>query len=153
VLEELEFNVDASGKKPASINGQWNPVVKQDLEDHLKGAGIDLSKRVHWMVRGGKSRLEAKRPKYVYTKSTPTPWTRWDIRDLHVEVVDAIGHASWLRSKVSSHRVQRKLVRMLSAYEVANIQHLARRLLLEKLGYWPPYKVLRKKYQRKAAGG
>jgi hypothetical protein len=38
-------------------------------------------------------------------------------------------------------------VRLLSAYDVANVQHLARRLPLEKLGYWPPYKMLKKRFQ------
>ena len=151
VLEELGLEVRASASNPSSINGQWNPVVKRELEDRLKRAGIDLSDPVVWSVRGGKSLLEAERPKHLYVTSTRTPWTRWDIRDRHVEVVDAIGHASFLRSKVSSHRLKPSWVRMLSAYDVANVQHLARRLFLETVGYWPPYKMLKKRYQPKFA--
>jgi hypothetical protein len=151
VLEELELEVRASARNPSSVKGQWNPVVKRELEDRLEQAGIDLSDPVVWSVRGGKSRLEAERPQHLYATSTRTPWTRWDIRDRHVEVVDAIGHASFLRSKVSSHRLKPSWVRMLSAYDVANVQHLARRLFLETLGYWPPYKMLKKRYQPKFA--
>jgi hypothetical protein len=104
-----------------------------------------------WSVRGGRSRLEAERPQHLYTTSARTPWTKWDIRDRHVEVVDAIGHASFLRSKVSSHRLKPSWARMLSAYDVANVQHLARRLVLETLDYWPPYKMLKKRHQPKFA--
>lgn len=146
VIEELALEVRASHKNPSSINCQWNPVVKRELEDRLKRAGIDLSDPVVWSIRGGRSRLEAERPKHLFLRSTRTPWTRWDIRDRHVEVVDAIGHASFLRSRVSSHRLKPALVRMLSAYDVANVQHLARRLFLEPLGFWPPYKLLKKQY-------
>jgi hypothetical protein len=135
VIEELELHVKASEDEPSSRNGRWNPVVKQDLENRLKQAGIDLSDPVVWSVRGGKSLLEAKRPKHLYAAATPTPWTRWDIRDRYVDVVDAIGHASFLRSRVSSHRLKPSWVRMLSAYEVANVQYLAQRLFLETLGY------------------
>jgi hypothetical protein len=151
VLEELGIEVRASADNPSSINGKWNPVVKRNLEDRLRRAGIDLSNPVIWSVRGGKSRLEAERPQHLFATSARTPWAKWEIRDRHVEVVDAIGHASFLRSKVSSHRLNPSKVRMLSAYDVANVQHLARRLFLERLGYWPPYKMLKKRYQPKFA--
>jgi hypothetical protein len=149
VLEELELEVRASTTNPSSINGQWNPNVKTDLEERLKRAGIDLSQPVIWNIRGGKSRLESERPQHLYATSRRTPWASWKIRDLEVEVVDAIGHASFLRSKVSSHRLKPSLVRMLSAYDVASVQQLARRLFLEKLGCWPPCKMLKKRFQPK----
>lgn len=147
VLEELSLEVRASNTNPSSFNGQWNAVVKSELEERLKQAGIDISDPVVWSIRGGKSRLEAKRPQHLFATSKRTPWTRWGIRDRHVEVVDAIAHASFLRSKVSSHRLKTSYVRMLSAYDVTNVQHLVRRLFLETLGYWPPYRTLKQKYQ------
>jgi hypothetical protein len=52
-----------------------------------------------------------------------------------VHIADAIAHASWLRSKVSSHKLKEDLLRALSAYDVTNVQHLARNLILESLGY------------------
>ena len=58
------------------------------------------------------------------------------MRDVFVEVVDAIAHVSWLRSRVAAHRMDESLVKVLSQYEVANAQFLARRLLLEKMGFW-----------------
>ncbi|MGH9612079.1 MAG: hypothetical protein ACRD4P_03255, partial [Bryobacteraceae bacterium] len=64
------------------------------------------------------------------------PWAQWDVRDALVELVDAIAHVSWLRSKISSHRMKHDLVQLVSVYDVANAQFLARRLLLESLGFW-----------------
>ena len=46
---------------------------------------------------------------------------------------DAIARASFLRSRVSSHKLGRKAA-SLTALDVANVQLLARRLLLEHLG-------------------
>jgi hypothetical protein len=64
------------------------------------------------------------------------PWARWDVRDIQIDVVDAIAHVSWLRSKVSAHKSDPQSVRLLSVYDVSNAQRLARRLLLETLGFW-----------------
>ena len=50
-------------------------------------------------------------------------------------IVDAIYHLSWQRSKVASHKVN-NYTKSLSVYDVNNAQHLARRLLLESLGFW-----------------
>jgi hypothetical protein len=76
VIEELGLEVRASDKKQSSINGQWNPEVKQELENRLRRARIDLSNPVVWSVRGGKSRLETERPKHLFATSTRTSWTR-----------------------------------------------------------------------------
>jgi hypothetical protein len=121
--------------------------VKRELEDRLKRAKIDISDPIVWSVRGGKSRLEIERPQHLYTRSKRTPWTKWTVRDQYVEIVDAIGHASFLRSRVSSHRLKPSWVRMLSPYDVASVQHLARRLFLETLGYWPPHKTRKQRFQ------
>ena len=44
------------------------------------------------------------------------------------------------RYKVAAHKTSKKLLRVLSAYDVANVQFLARRLLLESLGFWGHFK-------------
>jgi len=150
VIEELGLEVRASNQKPSSINGHWNPDVKHELEIRLARAGIDFSNPVVWSIRGGRSRLEAARPGHLFATTKRTPWTRWNVRDRLVDVVDAIGHASFLRSRVSSHRLRPDLARMLSAYDVSNVQLLARRLFLAKLGYWPQYTMLKRAYQPKA---
>lgn len=49
-------------------------------------------------------------------------------------LIDAI--QSFLRSWGAAHRADKRMVRVLSIYDVANAQFLARRLLLEKMGLW-----------------
>lgn len=133
VLEELGLDVRASIKNPSLINGVWNPVVQENLIKRLQDAGVDLREQYVWNLRAAKTRLERERPPRFVSK---TPWSKWDVRDGFVEVVDAIAHVSWLRSKVSAHKSKYEFMRALSAYDVANAQYLARRLLLEAMGFW-----------------
>lgn len=139
VIEELGLEVRASNVKPSSQNGQWNPLVRIDLEERLRQARISLSETFNWNVRGPQTQLEAKQPSQIHKTAAPAPWARWDVRDIDVDVIDAIAHASWLRSHVSSHRLNHDLVRLLSVYDVANVQYLGRRLLMETLGLWRVY--------------
>lgn len=54
-----------------------------------------------------------------------------------MHVSDAIAYTSFLRSTIAAHSNENKsYLRVLSVYEVSNVQFLARRLLLESLGYW-----------------
>ena len=59
------------------------------------------------------------------------------MRDCELEMIDAIRIASFLRSKISSHKMN-PLVTSLTSYDVENVRMLARRLLLGALGFWPP---------------
>ena len=138
-IEELGLEVRANMKQPSKINGAWNPAVKQELEGRLKAAGVDPREPYNWNVRGPRTRLEREHPPIALKRS---PWARWDVRDKEVEIVDAIAHASWLRSRVSAHRLKYELARVLSVYDVANVQYLARRLMLESISLrriWPKY--------------
>jgi hypothetical protein len=131
-LEWLELDVRASRENPSTINGQWNPKVKDDLVDRLREAGVDLNEKFDWAVRGPITKLEEKHPpRAVYC----SPWSYWLVRDVEVEVVDAIAHVEWLRDKLAAHRASLELLEGLGIYEVANAQYLARRLLLEALGF------------------
>jgi hypothetical protein len=132
-IEELGLEVRASHENPSQIKGEWNPKVRSKLEGRLEKAGIDLGEPYAWNIRGSKTLLEHKRPAKSVSK---TPWTTWDVRDAFVDVVDAIAHVSWLRSWVSAHKSKYEFLRVLSVYDVANAQYLARRLLLEKCGFW-----------------
>lgn len=132
-IEELGLEIRASAKRPSYIDGKWNPEVRDELVERLKSAGINLDEKYSWGVRGPKTFLERQRPPRLISR---TPWTQWNIRDGYMEVVDAIAHVSWLRSKVSAHRSKYEFMRALSVYDVANSQYLARRLLLERCGFW-----------------
>lgn len=132
VLEELGLEIRASGKNPSSIEGEWNPIVKEDLENRLKKAGINLSETFLWIIRDTPTKIERAKPPKVQAKAS---WAYGKIRDSKIALIDAIAYASWLRSKVSAHKL-RELASSLSHYDVVNVQSLARRLLLERLGFW-----------------
>jgi hypothetical protein len=42
-IEDLGLTLRASNENPSRIDGAWNPVVRNELEQRLKRAGIDLS--------------------------------------------------------------------------------------------------------------
>jgi hypothetical protein len=137
VLEQLGLEIRASAQLPRTLpNGEWNPVVRTELEDRLKKTGINLSDRFHWMIRGSKTRIESDQPNFIYRNSVNVPWSRGTVRDLEVDIADAIAHASWLRNLISAHYLDPDKAKVLSVYVVANVQHLARRLLLATLGFW-----------------
>lgn len=134
VIEELGLEMRASKDHPAKIDGVWNPVVRGGLERRLRTAAIDVERKFNWAVRGPRTRIEAKR---AAPDGARTPWTFGSLRDRDVEIVDAIAHASWLRSRVSAHRTS-SLTMSLTETDVHNVQMLARRLLLESSGFLPP---------------
>ena len=132
IVEDLKLSVQASSKNPSRIDREWNPQVKNDLEDRLIKAEVDLDETIVWITRGPKRKIEKKRQLPYGTKA---PWSAWIVRDSEIPIIDAIAYAEWLRSRVASHGVN-SLTSALSPYDVANVQHLARRLLLNSLGFW-----------------
>jgi len=131
IVEQLGLEVRASDKNPSMIGNEWNPAVLHDLEERLEKVGIASDRTIMWMVRGGKTRIETKRPARTQGMQI---WAHGRVRDCEVRVVDAISSLSWLRSKVSAHRVD-ELVELISAYDVANAQNLARLLILNSIGF------------------
>jgi hypothetical protein len=53
-----------------------------------------------------------------------------------MQMIDAIAYVGWLRSNVAAHTAKQPMLKVLSIYDVANAQHLARRLLMETMGAW-----------------
>jgi hypothetical protein len=135
VLEELSFEIRASEENPSMINGHWNPQVRKDLEERLTKGRINLLEHILWHLRDTPTKIERKRSPVRIRKCE---WAGFKVRDVYLDVVEAIAYASWLRSRVSSHALGR-LARSPTIYDVANVQHLARRLLLETLGFWRYY--------------
>jgi hypothetical protein len=131
-IEDLGLELRASRENPSRIKGEWNPRVRLDLEVRLKKSGIDLNETLLWTVRSSNRKIEAKRSLPMHEKS---PWSYGTVRDCNILLVDAIAYADWLRDCVASHSVK-DLTKSLSPYDVINVQHLARRLILEKLGWW-----------------
>lgn len=132
VLEELGLEVRASHKNPRIIKGEWNPKVQKDLENRLEKAGVNLLEQFLWVIRGPKRKLEARNQIPIIEKMH---WSSGPVKDAKVDILEAIAYASWLRSKVSSHKTK-DITASISPYEVNNSQGLARRLFLESLGLW-----------------
>ncbi len=126
----------------------WNPVVRSELEDRLERAGVNLDEEFYWNLRGKQTRIEVKR-KTEITKLAP--WAvRHIVRDGEIHISDALAQASFLRSHIAAHSLEdKKWLRVLSIYDVSNIQFLARRLLLESLGHWRYLGTLRNLEKRR----
>jgi hypothetical protein len=134
-IEELGLSIRASNQNPSRINGAWNPKVRNELEQRLTEAGVDLAEPIYWNLRGRRTRIEIRRAPEI------TQLARWAInnivRDGQMHISDAIAYASFLRSSIAAHATgDKSFLRVLSVYDVANVQFLGRRLLLESLGYW-----------------
>ncbi|MFO1247962.1 MAG: hypothetical protein U1E93_07055 [Alphaproteobacteria bacterium] len=130
VIEELGFEVRASQTRPSKIGGKWNPIVLDDLKSRLSRSGLSWDEKFDWMIRGA--------PKLIEKRQTPpsgtkTAWTRNRVRDRTVNIADAIGYASFLRSKASAH-ASGTLTKHLTMVDVSNVQDLARQLTLRVLG-------------------
>jgi hypothetical protein len=134
-IEDLGLEIRASQKRPSRINGKWNPIVRKDVEDRLEAANIDLNETILWTIRGPRRKIEKKRGFPVLEKAS---WAGGPVRDAEIEIIDAIAYTDWLRDCVASHGVK-ELTKVLSPYDVVNVQHLTRRLILESIGYWRYY--------------
>jgi hypothetical protein len=145
VLEEIGLELRASRDRPSRINGGWNPVVRLDIETRLQKAGINTDEPILWTVRGPRRKLERRRGIPVLRKC---PWSRAAVRDCDLEIADAIAYADWIRDCVAAHNAK-DLTKVLTPYDVVNVQHLARRLLLEALGFWRWFKVQKRRIPNK----
>jgi hypothetical protein len=130
VIEELGFEVRASQKEPSVVGGNWNPKVKQDLMVRLVKGRIDLADHQMWSVHGPPREIDRRQ---VHLTGPRAPWAGGPVRDMELAVEDAIARASFLRSRVSSHKLGRR-ASSLTPIDVGNVQLLARRLLLEHIG-------------------
>jgi hypothetical protein len=132
-IEEMGLEIRASQQNPMRMpDGTWNPKVKLNLETRLQKAGIDLKEPHIWTLRGPKTRIE----KHGRPTGTSKPrWSRGQVRDINMPVIDALAMARWLRSRTSTHRFT-DIAQSLTAYDAHGVQSLARRLLMGTLGFW-----------------
>jgi hypothetical protein len=132
-IEELGLEICASSQNRSKMpNGSWNPIVKTNLEGRLQKAHIDLSDDQIWTLRGPKTQIERERPP---PSSGRPSWSRGSMRDVNVALIDALALASWPRSRTTTHRFS-ETTRSLTVYGAHNVQSLARRLIMEKSGFW-----------------
>lgn len=132
-IEEMQLELRASRQNPSRLpNGNWNPKVIRDLEARLSRAGIKIPARQIWTLRGPPTRIERGRKVVKVVKPS---WSRGSVRDVEIPIHDALGLASWLRSRVTTHRFNEHTT-SLTVYDAHNVQFLARRLLMERFGFW-----------------
>lgn len=136
-IEQLGLEIRASNRRPSFIDGEWNPAVKENLEERLEAAGVNLNETALWTMRGSARRVDQQRPPRALQEA---PWARGQIKDVEVDIVDAIADASWLRSKAASHKLG-EVAESLTLYDVTNMHYLAHRLLLERIGLWRVYEL------------
>jgi hypothetical protein len=137
VVEQLGLALNG----PAFSNQKWMPAVRAELRDRLLKAGEDPDSPALLQLRGPRALVETNRQLEVVRRAA---WARGKVRDCEVDLLDAIAHLRWLRSGVGAHRLG-ELAGKLSIDDVANAQHLARRLLLTSLGF--PFARLRRHYE------
>ncbi|WP_257169705.1 hypothetical protein [Bradyrhizobium sp. SRS-191] len=131
-IEELGLEIRANQKNPSKMpDGTWNPSVKADLEERLQESGIDIADTHIWTLRGPQTRIEKKRPPPSAGKPN---WSRGNVRDVNVHLIDALALASWLRSTTTTHRFS-DTARSLTVYDAHNVQSLARHLIMDKFGF------------------
>ena len=129
VIEELGLEIRSNNNKQSLIDGQWNPEVKDDLEKRLLASKINIHEQIFWNFRGTPTKIE-RRKKPI--KKIKTEWSRYDVRDVYIEISDGIRILSWIRSKIASHKLSDD-IKSLSVYDVANANFLCRKILLESL--------------------
>jgi hypothetical protein len=133
-IEELQLEPRSINKRQVRTEAGWDEAAKKDLDQRLELSGVDTAEPLGWTRRGSQTRVHRAQRAAAGAKQ---PWTKGIVRDRAVTVQDALLEASWLRSKCTTHRYQ-KATSSISMYDVANVQLLARRLLLESVGLWKP---------------
>jgi hypothetical protein len=132
-IEELQLEPRGSKENPTTKpDGTWNPKNLAELVMRLKSKKIDGSDPTIWTLRGPPTRIERKGRHLGGEKAS---WSKGRIRDKRVPIVDALRSASWIRSKITTHRFNEATSR-LTFYDVHNVQMLARRLIMQHLGFW-----------------
>ncbi len=140
VIEELGVEIRSGHKNPRFLDhhkGIWNPKVLEDVQARLAKIGVDEKMTIDWIYRGEKTEIEKEiLPKF----GTDSHWQLYhnQVRDQTLTFPEAIHIASYMRNKIAAHKF-RELTQFISPYDVFNVQSLARKLILEKMGLWNAY--------------
>ena len=132
VLEELGLDVRATREKPSRVKGKWNLEVKRDLEARLHKRGINTRKKILWRLSSDS--LERIEVPLWFKDQQGHAFDVGEVTYIWIDIVDAIALLSWLRSKAAAHATNRLTYR-LSLNHVINARFLARKLVVESLGF------------------
>lgn len=134
IIEELGLEIRSSSKKPRFLdNGEWNPVVKEDVIQRLSEIGISESDKITWLIRGNPSKLyNSIKPKLGINSK----WSNGEeIHDQEMYIFDAIHYCSYIRNFFIAHKFD-EVILHINPYDIHNVQMLTRRLILAKLELW-----------------
>jgi hypothetical protein len=119
----------SSSKNPVMIKGKWNQKVYDELLNRLKKHVCYREEGVYWMERGKRTSVQEK---LSLDGEFERVYNDIYCRDKMINMCDAIRLASFLRSRVSSHKFHR-LSDSISIADSENVRYLARILLLRRL--------------------
>ena len=113
----------------------WDPAMRRRLEERLIRRGFDTNSPFAWHIRRSCRALGK-----VQRQSRPSTRTEWSdpedvIHDIKLPLIDAITQAAGLRNRGGAHAIG-TLTHDLTIVDVANAQQLARRVILEAMGFW-----------------
>lgn len=136
IIEEIGLEIRSSAAKQRFIkegeNSLWNPVIYNETDNRLKEIGLSASYNFHWVERGAETEVQKDiKPKF----GVPVYPDHLEIRDVNVELIEAIHRCSYIRNFIAAHKFQ-ALTQFISPYGVYNVQSVSRLLLIHKLGLW-----------------
>lgn len=131
-IEQLQLEPRPVGNKPVKQGSNWNGQAFADLAYRLEQSGLSINEKVVWTYRGPPTRLHKtdRAPRGIKMS-----WSVGVVRDEEVDFGDALLGASNLRSKASAHKLG-TLAASITPYDVHNVQHLARRVILAEAGLY-----------------
>jgi len=135
-IEEIQMDIKSSKEKPRWIvkkKGIWNPEVLEDIEERLGKIGIVSTETIDWIFRGKETEVEKHFVPYLGKQAAYNDGEK--VRDRILTIPEAIHYASYLRNYIAAHRFS-DYTEFISPYDIHNIQNIARRLILSKLGLW-----------------
>ncbi|MDQ0177146.1 hypothetical protein [Bacillus chungangensis] len=133
IIEELGLEIRSSSNKHRFLQGEWNFVVKDDILKRLSEVDIDELETITWLIRGTPS------PLYSEIKPVLGIDSYWNdgevILDQKLRIYDALHYCSYIRNYFIGHKFN-EVIAYINPYDIHNVQRLARRLILGKLGLW-----------------
>ncbi len=127
----------------SSVYGKSGKIHKEnrsELYRRLKKIGIKNTDTISWNIRNKKTIVTKKKG----IKGFPVGYKLPYVLDRRYTFFNAIREISWLRSSVLAHKIDQRYLESISIYDVANANFLARRILLQKFGFWEKYFVSEK---------
>ncbi|PJN50019.1 hypothetical protein PAEAM_56310 [Paenibacillus sp. GM1FR] len=133
IIEELGLEIRSSQQNPRFIGDEWNPKVKNNIVSRLNEIGISEEEEIVWIKRGEETQLQSEIKPVLGVEAQYNDGNIFG--DTNMKIFDAIHYASYIRNFFIAHKFS-EITRFLSPYDIHNVQDLARRLLLSKLGLW-----------------